>query len=414
MVRCLALFPRWFTFIACWLIQDCGELLASQPSQEKAGGQKAAEGQIPIRLWTKSSQESEAGLGVLAGTSLLERGRVRQAHQTWLCSHCQIQNQQTDYCKKCKYHWSQCWVSKSRRRSQSRKEKKAKAVANSSGGQQATETSQDAQLDLFSDQPPWVMTTPQRRTSRIVDMAENKQELGMPPPPVLPAPPSASVDGMKEQLSEDELKIMKSLQDVKSMGIELSDEQQQRLTSLEIRNKEAPLQKSLTHGHLNKRGKIMSKLQAATAKLKNLDEEWNKFMKATSAKVLHHAKLYQECRAQMLAVYEQRLEELNQINKEMQAASMTLLQETDRLEPLPEQPNVEEGITRLQQVMAETAAEAVAEQALVISDDEEMVQDKPESAEAAKASARKGQFRGSPSPAKVANLNLKVKAEKDK
>ena len=329
----------------------------------------------------------------------------------WMCSHCQIQNQQTDYCQGCKYHWSQCWVSKSQRRSQSRKEKKAKAEAKSSGGQQAVETGEHANLELFSSNPPWVMTTPQTRTSRIVDVTEDKQDLGLPPQPVLPAPPPTA-DSMVDQLSESELKIMKSLQNVKDMGIELSDDQQQKLASLEARSKEAPPQKALTHGHINRMGKIKTKLQAAAAKLKNLDDEWTKFMKSTSAKVTYHAKLYQECRAQMMTVYNQRLEELNQITKEMQEASMTLLQETDRLDPLPEQPNVDEGLQRLQQVMAETAAEAVAEQTLVISDDEEMIQDTTTAGD--KAPVKRTNFRGSPSPGRVANLNLKVKAEKEK
>ena len=297
----------------------------------------------------------------------------------------------------------------------SRKERKA--AAKNAGKGEREEKQEDLQLNLFTERAPWVMTTPQTRVARKTEGLEG--DIGLPPPPQLPPPPAAPVDMKAESFGEEETRVMKTLQELKSMGVALSLEQQQKLEELEVRSKESQQQKALSHGHINRMDKAQNKLNAALLKIRNLDSEWKKFIQGTTVKVMNHAKLYQECRSQMCTLYLQRQEELNVIRKETQEASMSLIREAGNVTDITDSIDVEQDIQKLQQIFKEAAAGEVLE---VLSDDEEMVPGEamPDGNHqgVVKPGARKPQtFRGSPSPGKVANLNLKPKketGEKDK
>ena len=314
------------------------------------------------------------------------------------------------YCGTCHFHWKQTW--KPKRRSNSRKDKRQQQPSKQGPAPERQESKDTEDLDICANKLPWVASTPQSRLFRPTNSIEEEPQL--PPAPVLPPPPPVPVQTQKVELTAEEQKILASLQELEAMGIEMSTAQIAMKNKFEQIQQSNTQVKTLSHGHLNKLEKNQKQLNAIAGKISNLDMEWGKFMKDTTAKVMRHAKLYRACREEMQEAYKKKELDFQQIKQETKAASDSLLDKTDQVALLPDAPSTEAQIQALQQAFADATPEGFSMEqvpdAQVVSDDdmeEERVQDLPK--EDAKRATRKGAttFRGSPSPTKVANQQLK-------
>ena len=330
----------------------------------------------------------------------------------WTCKHCQQSNhQQQQYCRRCKYHWTEieAWQPK-KKRSQSRhhprKEKTPK---------QQVAKSQEADPDLeltqlLSGKAPWITTTPQSRVPKPVTGLD--EEPGLPPQPLLPPPPPAPHVVVKEDITEEELRVLKTLQDLSTMGVPMSEEQKQTMAALDSKRQQGVQTKELTHGHLNKLDKTKRQLKAMAGKIQVLDSEWAKFVQGITAKVANHAKMFVTCREQMVRAYQKKTQELHQAKQDAKVASDALLGKEDEMPVLPEAPKIDDQINSLQHAMAEVVPDTFAmEGSQIISDDDmdqELIRDGETNKEGVKPAPKKpAAFKGATSPTRVANQFLK-------
>ena len=75
-------------------------------------------------------------------------------------------------------------------------------------------------------------------------------------------------------------------------------------------------------------------------------------MQNTLEKIKHHWELYQQCRGEMLELYNTRLEEMRQMKHELNLASRSLLDQQLEEPPIPETINVDEQMSVLKDTMA--------------------------------------------------------------
>ena len=315
---------------------------------------------------------------------------------SWTCKHCQQANhQQQQTCRGCKYHWTdiEAWYPKKNKknRSQSRHQKRA-----DKGSKQQSAKSQDTNDDLelsqlLSSKAPWVTTTPQTRVPK--PSLAMDQPVSLPPQPVLPPPPPVPLVEEKQELTEEELRVLKTLQELSAMGIAMSEEQKHTVAQLENKQQQAMQTKGLNHGHLNRLGKTKRQLKAMASKVQTLDAEWEKFVQGTTSKIVNHATLYQSCRQQMVEAYQLKLKELAQATKDAKMASEALLGSMEDTPTLPVAPKIDDQLQAMQQVMTEaTQANVTLDSAQIISDEEmeqELIADGELSKDSTKAVPKK-------------------------
>ena len=92
---------------------------------------------------------------------------------------------------------------------------------------QGSEASEN--LTVFTENAPWVPTTPQGRLPKTSETAS--VELPIPPQPERPPPPPVPA-------KDSAVTMMKTLQDLRKMGMDLSKIQERRLQELESKSKE--------------------------------------------------------------------------------------------------------------------------------------------------------------------------------
>ena len=101
------------------------------------------------------------------------------------------------------------------------------------------------------------------------------------------------------------------------MGMSLHDHLEQQKEELLVRQQNATVAKSITHGHINKLNKLKSQVSTAGRKVQQPDKEWEAFVDATIQKIRQHAQLFQQCRADLMEAYNNELGELTALKQEM-------------------------------------------------------------------------------------------------
>lgn len=224
-----------------------------------------------------------------------------------------------------------------------------------------------------------------------------------------------------DKLTDEEQQLLKHLRGLKELsvkGMELPQTMMETLNSLEARAKESSSVRPLTHGHLNQLKKMQNQVNAAARKIHTLDTEWKKFVATAATRLQVHAECYTACRADHVQTYQQKVKDLEEAKKQVQAASASLVQ--DVLEPVtpPVQPDVTEDIQRFQELATTVAPEVPwppeGEDTAPMEDGEkddevELIADSLQHKQPSMAAFG----RSATSPTKVANHALKVKNEKE-
>ena len=308
------------------------------------------------------------------------------------------------------------WKQSKRSRSKHKPPKVQKQRAQD-GQIMAKDVKNDAQEQewlMCPEKAPWVPSTPQgrlpgRQSDTMASEGEGirqGQELPLPPQPTLPAPPA--MVKTEDAISPEELKLLSHLRAIQEGGLELSGSLLEQKQTLEAKAKDAS-QKSLGHGHINKLDKAQDKANKAKARVQKLDQEWQKFANTMTMKIKTHSEMYQQSRAQLMAAYNQRLEELRQIKQDL--ASKTLMEQPEEDPELWDQAQF---TAELQTTLQNLSSHAP----ILVEDDEEMIPDgQEEEADDVGQDAKKDTqaqkpsphttFRGSPN--RVATSHLKVK-----
>ena len=326
---------------------------------------------------------------------------------TWFCRDCEVQNSQTlQSCRQCKQHWSKVWQPKRKSRSKSRKYKEDE--------KEKAQTQEE--VSIFPSKVPWIQTTPSRSmTNRIDGISNDGGELQLPPQPVLPPPPIASKETQAEALTSDEQKMLEHLRGIQNMGMDMPVNMQERLNHLVQKEQKHLVDKSLTHGHINRLNKLKGQVAACGKKVQTLDIEWNSFVQKTQEKVRLHALMYQQCRANLMENYNSKLSELQLIKEEVNRASQTLLKppEIETLEAA--QPDVGTQMEELARIFQEGGqVESPIEIGDASMEEEELVMDGTEADQKKPVSLAMKPFRSAASPSGVAKAHLKMKDKEQK
>ena len=271
---------------------------------------------------------------------------------------------------------------------------------------------------IYPEKAPWIVTTPQSRVRSIDQSTSSGLTLPVPPPPDLPQPPNKAAKVETSALTEEEAKILASLKELDSSGMELSKECVERMHNLEAKAKEQENQRSLSHAHLNKLNRLKDKVATAGKKLQHLDKEWIGFMKRMTDKISYHAQMYEMSRGELMESYNQKLEELRSYKAEVDQASKNLLDGEDTL-PVPlEEQEISQPYLALTQMIQEQQNKAI----MISDDDMEETADTVETDEQQEGKAgsqpkhKPVAFRNTAgSPSKVAVSHLKPRRDpKDK
>ena len=235
----------------------------------------------------------------------------------WLCKKCQIRHSVSkEHCSKCGQHWSKVWANRTpRRRERSKSSSQAKAPPKTAEAEN--------ELAVFAGKTPWVATTPNTRVSQVTT-PQSREEAApseplkpdMPPEPVLPTPP----------VPEDETKMLEHLRGLKQALHGLPQELDQKLQELEA--KQQSQETKLSHGQLNKMGKVQRQITTLSEKIVKLDQDWQTFVSQVEERFRKHKGLFLSTRTDLLQARKEKVAELEQIKAEISRASQTLLNST--------------------------------------------------------------------------------------
>lgn len=264
---------------------------------------------------------------------------------------------------------------------------------------------------VFPNRVPWIPTTP--ATRHPVQQAETpvglqNKEFGPKIPPLATFPPMPSKE---EPLTEEEKKKLSHLRGLKTMNVQLPKELEDQLTELEVKETEMNNSKALSHGHLNRLTKIKTQISAQSKKIAALDQEWTAFVQNTMQKVSQHAELYQQCRGEMMELYNQKLEELRKLKYELTLASRSLVDQHVEEPPQEDLEPVDLQMDRMRTALA--AAGSVTQVQELSDEDDEMItaEGEVEFVKDSKA-VTKPNFKAAASPQKVVQMHLKHKKDK--
>ncbi len=138
----------------------------------------------------------------------------------------------------------------------------------------------------------------------------------------------------------DNSKLLEHLRGLQHAMGSLPPELAQKLQLLE--EKGGGPETKLSHGHLNKMGKIQRQITSVTEKITKLDQDWQVFVSQVEERFRKHRGLFQQTRAELIATRKSKMAELAMIKEEISKASQTLLnapvdQDSDVLEVLDDQ-----------------------------------------------------------------------------
>ena len=180
--------------------------------------------------------------------------------------------------------------------------------------------------------------------------------------------------------------------------------------------------RALTHGHLNKLGKISKQLKGIATKLTAMDENWQTFSKKVQQKYEQHRNMYHRSRQELVQAYMTKTQELEMAKQEIQQASHQLSQQVSLVQPpimTPGEDTNEHILEAMQQDAMLTAAEMDGmypnpAQFQDMEGVQEIFDDAPDPQGEVKAQPKKDALKPfsravASSPTKVANFHLKPK-----
>ena len=283
-------------------------------------------------------------------------------------------------------------------------------------GETPEEAKEEDTWQVFQEKVPWIPSTPSRTSTFQAETVPGvkDKEMPLPPQPLLPPPPPA-LNPVAEVMTTEEVKLLEHLRGLRDMKLQLSEDMQQKLQLLTDKEQQVASAKALSHGHLNRLNKAKNQAAAAAKKIKDLDAEWQAFMKRTTERVRQHALMFQDCRASLLETYNQRLQDLQMLKKEVTAATMSLVDQPQLEHDVEETPLVadhmeELNVTFLQGSIVEEMPIDLTEGPM---EDVEGGEHMEEGRSERKSSPPALQpFRSAASPTTVAKSHLKSKPEK--
>ena len=209
----------------------------------------------------------------------------------------------------------------------------------------------------------------------------------LPPEPTLLSPPQL-----------DHSKLLEHLRGLQSAMGALPTELAQKLQELE---EKAGMETKLSHGQLNKMGKIQRQITNVTEKITKLDQDWQAFVTQVEERFCKHRSLFQQTRAELIATRKSKLTELAMIKEEISRASQSLLSAT--VEPEQDVLEVMDDQALLASLQQANQALETLEEYPDMEEDAEMI---PEGKPVIQAFQRRV---SAASPTKVAKDHLKVK-----
>lgn len=267
---------------------------------------------------------------------------------------------------------------------------------------------------VFTSRLPWVVNSPQTRVTTVELPAAEATETAASTEPQMPASPN---------VEEDINQVLQHLRGLKQALGSRPRELEEKLQTYEERVKD----RALTHGHLNRLGKITKQLKGIATRLTAMDEGWISFSKRVKDKYEHHKVLYRQSREELLRAYIEKSQELQAAKEQIQHASHQLSVDVSLTQP-PVVPPTDAVEDALKETMEEDQM-TVEEMDLMYPSNiqleamdgmEEIFEDGPRSTDPPKQSAKKDALRPfsrvvAHSPSKVAQLHLKQKeADKEK
>eukprot|EP00438_Fugacium_kawagutii_P010612 Skav227436 [mRNA] locus=scaffold203:245111:270429:+ [translate_table: standard] len=321
-------------------------------------------------------------------------------------------------CKSCTGHWSEVWQKGRRHGSRpasrsrpSNKEKRGKGKEKE-GKDQAPVMHPEAAV--FPGHPPWIPTTPHTRAAGSMEnvLEEPGGKHPLPPPPILPTPPNP-MPSTSSVLTAEEVKLMAHLQAIKELGM-LPSELADQLASLETRQQEGNSAKALTHAHLNRLNKVRNQTAALTDKIKKLDQEWIDFVQEAQTRLANHAEWFSQHRANLMQSLAQKHQELASLKMEVNTASQSLVATLPTSVDSLAAPNVAEAMQNFSH-QADLMVASMQTPVEIHSDSELMGDEDMETrGKEVRSSVPSRTFRLAGSPGKVAQNQLKPKAEHKK
>eukprot|EP00438_Fugacium_kawagutii_P008684 Skav210827 [mRNA] locus=scaffold1597:402160:403864:- [translate_table: standard] len=296
------------------------------------------------------------------------------------------------------------------------KQDKEEAKSSKEDPSAAKSPAQDA-WQIFPHKAPWITSTPQTRVTTIRDKDTENEDRTLPPQPVLPAPPAAPLvppqEGMVEPLSQQEVLLMSHLKGLRSLNV-LPESLAEQLQILELRQQATTETKSLNHGHLNRLNKARTQVANCTRRIQSLDREWQGFLTVALERMQMHAMQFQTHRSDLMENLNRRLRELDQVKKEVNEASQSLVGRMPQVELQVEEHPPQADLLRFQELAQSLSA--AAPNVELIDDDMEDQELHPASPHSDKEEQPKkphlapAPFRSPGSPGKVATTHLKPAA----
>lgn len=350
---------------------------------------------------------------------------------TWFCRTCEVNNSQALlYCRQCNQHWEKVWTAPRRRRSASKNKDKGKDPSKQKEtveekppkrkGKERTGQEPASSLAIFAEALPWVNTTPQSRLPRHSQEDTKGGETGtalplIPPSPVLAPPPKPAASTTTEApLDAEEEKLLQTLRTLHSMGVPMSTEQTAMAELLEKRVR-ATTPATISHSQVNKLNRLKSQLSSLSQRIQVLDQEWLRFITHVLTSAKEHAAMYQACRKDHCANYEEKAQELMALKQTLSQMSQRLSADLAVEAPKTEEFDVEAAMENLAAL-----AQAPTMPELIDDDMESEVgasptsDTEPKTETGTKPSKPRVAFRGATSPNRVANVHLKPEIKKDK
>ena len=339
-----------------------------------------------------------------------------QNSSMWTCRFCHVKHTcaQT-HCESCNRHWKQADAATGPR-SQSRRSRRPTKPTNESkkpteqqsmdavrNGRAAT-----AEEDIFSSKLPWVTNSPHARAPPGEGKSSVLEETtALPIPPEAKPAPAQTAAG-----EEDVAKLHQHLKGLKVALGALPAELEEKLVQCEDKLRE----RTLSHGHINRLGKLNKQMKSLIVKIQSMDEGWQKFAQQVADKFEEHRKMYHSSRETLMQEYLVKAQELQQAKQDVQLASQHLFADVPEA---PVQGAAEETATMMQQALQEDAMFGEAQfdgyqdgvHPINVEDDELM--EEATHAKSLRSAVQPFVRRVAPSPTKVAQLHLKPK-ETDK
>lgn len=259
--------------------------------------------------------------------------------------------------------------------------------------------------DVFSSKLPWVTNSPHARAppgeGRSSTLEENT---------ALPIPPDAKTAPAPAQAGEEDVaKLHQHLKGLKAALGSLPAELEEKLVQCEDKLRE----RTLSHGHLNRLGKLNKQMKSLMVKIQSMDEGWQKFAQQVADKFEEHRKMYHSSRESLMKEYLVKAQELQQAKQEVQMASQHLFAEVPAVPPPG---TAEDTALMMQQALQEDAMFGEAQfdgypdgEHPINLEDDELMEEATHAKSLTKSAVQPFARRVAASPTKVAQLHLKQK-----